>query len=66
MIVVCLILSIMTGLIAATTVFTLGFGFWLALLSYSLSGAAALVISMSVVALSSPSEKPDEGRDGAP
>ena len=50
MIVACFILSIFTGLVAAAFAIAGGFGFAVAALAYSLCGAFALVLSMSIAA----------------
>lgn len=50
MIVACFILSIFTGLVAAVFAIAGGFGLAVAALAYSLCGAFALVLSMSITA----------------
>jgi len=51
MIVACFLISIFTGLVAATYALSGGFGIMVAVFAYSLSGAFALVLSMSIAAV---------------
>lgn len=49
MLIICLIISILTGLISAGLAYAGGAGIVVVLLTYSFSGGAALVLSMTIV-----------------
>lgn len=51
MFVLCLIISIFTGLVTTTLLYLAGAGLSIMLLGYSLAGACALVLAMTMVKL---------------
>ncbi len=51
MFVFCLIISILTGLVTATLLYLAGSGLIVMMLGYSLAGACALVMAMTMVKL---------------